>query len=84
MRASLEQVLPLEQQQVHLPEALLIQEHRQQRKQLLHARALADAINAGRAEEGLDVLAWDDSLAAIAKKEQKQLQAIYPIMVPRH
>ena len=38
MRASLEQVLPLEQQQVHLPEVLLIQEHRQQRKQHLHAR----------------------------------------------
>lgn len=35
--------------------------------------ALADAINAGRAEEGLDALAWDDSLAAIAKERAEAI-----------
>lgn len=35
--------------------------------------ALADAINAGRAEEGLDALAWDDSLAALAKARAEEL-----------
>ena len=35
--------------------------------------ALADAINAGRAEEGLDALIWDDSLAAIAKERAEAI-----------
>lgn len=35
--------------------------------------ALADAINAGRAEEGVDALTWDDSLAAIAKERAEAI-----------
>ena len=35
--------------------------------------ALADAINAGREAEGLDALAWDDSLATIAEERSKAI-----------
>ena len=34
---------------------------------------LADAINAGREAEGLDALAWDDSLATIAEERSKAI-----------
>ena len=34
---------------------------------------LADAINAGREAEGLDALAWDDSLATIAEERAEEL-----------
>ena len=34
---------------------------------------LADAINAGREAEGLDALAWDDSLATIAKERSEEI-----------
>lgn len=34
---------------------------------------LADAINAGRESEGLDALAWDDSLATIAEERSKAI-----------
>ncbi len=34
---------------------------------------LADAINAGRKAEGLDALAWDDSLATIAEERSKAI-----------
>lgn len=44
----------------------------QQKRQTI-CPELADAINAGREAEGLDALAWDDSLATIAEERSKAI-----------
>ena len=43
------------------------------KKEAIACPEFVDAINAGRAEEELDALAWDDSLAALAKERAEEI-----------